>query len=49
MRAVLRNVENLFRGRDPQPELPWQWTDWLGLTLLALAAFAAVVFLVPAT
>ena len=47
MRALRRNLENLFRGRDPQPELPWHWSDWLGVLLLALAVFTAVVLLIP--
>jgi hypothetical protein len=41
-RALLRNLENLYRGRDPQPEMPWTAADWVALTLLG-AVLAAVI------
>lgn len=35
-RALLTNLENLFRGCDPQPELPWTTADWIALILLCV-------------
>lgn len=40
--ALLTNLENLFRGRDPQPELPWTPADWTALILVG-AMLAAVI------
>jgi hypothetical protein len=42
-KALLTVLGNLFRGRDPQPELPWTWIDYA-----ALAALGVIVFLVAA-
>ncbi len=42
-RALLRNMENLFRGCDPDPELPWSW-----IVYAALAVLGVIVFLVAA-
>jgi hypothetical protein len=41
-KALLTVLENLFRGRDPQQELPWTPADWIALILLG-AVLAAVI------
>lgn len=43
-RALLTNLENLFRGRDPQPELPWTWKDYAALAVLGVVVFLVAAF-----
>ena len=40
--AFLRTAENLFRGRDPEPELPWTWRDTLRLVEALLPNTASI-------
>jgi hypothetical protein len=44
--ALLRVLKNLYRGIEPQPELPWTAADyfWLGVIGLVLAT---VIILKP--
>jgi hypothetical protein len=44
-RALFRNLENLFRGRNPQPELSWTWKDYAALAGLGVAVFLVAAFL----
>jgi hypothetical protein len=43
-KALLNVLENLFRGRDRQPELPWTWIDYAALAVLGVVVFLVAAF-----